>query len=93
MVAKRKPNVDVYNTVPPHVQRELEFAFQERTAIFAESPCFGLGSFDDANKVIGISQVCNREFPLPILAKGDGTLLLDAEVPRPAVEVARQVNF
>ena len=85
MSEERRPVVDVCHMGFVHVQRQLEFAFQERSTFFADGRCLRLDSLDDDDEVIGVTSVGNRRFPLPILTDGNGPLLLDAEVPGPAI--------
>ena len=87
MSEEREPVVDVCHMGFVHVQRQLEFAFQERSTFFADGLCLRLGSLDDDEKVIGVTAIGNRRFPLPILTDGNGPLLLDAVVPSPAILV------
>lgn len=77
MSEEREPVVDVCHTGFVHVQRQLEFALQERAAFFADDHCLRLGSLYDDDEVIGITAVCNRRLPLPVLTNGDGPLLPD----------------
>ena len=77
--------VDVGNMGLVHIERQLEFTFQERPAFFADGLRVSLRSLDNDDKVIGISAVSNGWFPLPILANRNGPTLLDAEVQCPAI--------
>src|SRR5471032_200643 len=68
-----------------HIQRELQFAFEESTARLAY--CFGVLAitFDHDHKVIRIPTVGYSRFPLSVFSHSNGPLLENREVPCPPV--------
>src|SRR5690606_12548828 len=68
-----------------HIQRELQFAFEEFTTCFAH--CLGMfaSPLDHDHKVICIPTVGYSRFPLPVFSYSNGPLLENAEVPRPPI--------
>ncbi len=68
-----------------HTQLQLQVDFQERTAFFSNGLSLGFGSFDNDDKVIAISAVRHRRFPLSILSNRNRSRLKHAEVPGPAI--------
>src|SRR5699024_8058926 len=82
---ENKAIVDVGNTGFIHIQRQTQIIFQKRPAFLADGLGVMLVPLDDDHKVIGKSAVRYSRLPLTILANRNGSTLLNAEVPCPAV--------
>lgn len=68
-----------------HIQRVLQFIFEEPTARFAYGLSMLTSPLDHNHKVICIPTIGDCWFPLPVLSHSNRTLLENGEVPRPPI--------
>ncbi len=85
MSQEDKAVIDMSNLGLLHVQRKLEFAFQKVSALLSDHLRLLFGAFDDNNKVIGITTVCDARLPLSLLLQGRLATDHDTVVPVPAI--------
>lgn len=85
MSQKGKPVVDMSNMGFLHVERQFKRAFQKQLTFFTNGLSMCLISLNDDYKIIGVSTVSHRRYPLPPFEQGNGPLALDTIIPIPAI--------
>ena len=85
MPQKDKPLIDEGDMGLFPIQRQPQAVFQKGPAFLTDFLGMDFRPLDEDAEVIGIATLGNCRVPLPVLANRNGTSLLNAEVPCPAI--------